>query len=112
MAVFALLFVLVLIVSVVGGILVHMYLYANNVFQEDSIKKRRKPPMGAASFSQMATMSTSAMASDLYYGGIGVKNEDRASLFIRRFILCMLCILCILVALVILTVIMPGATQF
>ncbi len=109
MALLALLFLLFFVVLVVCGTLLHMYLYANGAFHEGKIGRGRKPPLSVASFSQMATISTSAAASDLYYGGIGVQNEDHANLYVRRFILCTLGIL---ISFVVLTVLVLGATQF
>jgi hypothetical protein len=109
MALLALLSVLFFVVLVVGGIRVNTYLYAHGAFHEKKIRRRRKPSLGAASFSQTATIPTSTAASDLYYGGIGVQNEDRASLPMRRFILYTLAIL---ISLVVMAVLVLGATQF
>ncbi|MBV9258374.1 MAG: hypothetical protein JO215_10180 [Ktedonobacteraceae bacterium] len=110
MGMLAFLFVLFIVVLVVCGILVNTYLYANDAFNEERIRRRRgKPPLSAASFSQTATIPTPAAAADLYYGGIGVQNEDNASILIRRFILYSIGIL---VTLVIMTLLVLGATQF
>ena len=109
MALFAVLFLLFFVVLVVCGTIVHTYLYANGAFGEEKRGKGRRFPLSVASFSQTATIPTSAAASDLYYGGIGVQNEDRASLQVRRFILYTLGIL---VSLIVLAVLVLGATQF
>jgi hypothetical protein len=105
----ALLFVLFFVVLVVCGILVNAYLYVNGAFREGRFRRGKKSPLGAASFSQTATIPTSAAASDLYYGGIGVQNEDRASFYVRRFILYTLGIL---ISLAVLATLVLGATQF
>ncbi len=105
-----LLFVLFFVGLIVCGILVSVYLYANGALHEGKIRWGRRSALGVASFSQTATMSTPDAASDLYYGGIGVPNEDRASVYVRRFILYSL--VGILVALVVLTMLVLGALQF
>jgi hypothetical protein len=109
MVLLALLSVLFFVMLVVGGIWVNAYLYAHGALHGGKIRRGRRPSLGTASFSQTATLPTSAAASDLYYGGIGVQNEDRASLPMRRFILYTLAIL---ISLVVLAVLMLGATQF
>jgi hypothetical protein len=109
MTLLALLFALLFVVLVVGGFLVHAYLYANGAFQEGKIIRGRKPSLSSASFSQTATIPTSAAASDLYFGGIGIQNEDHASFYVRRLILYTLAIL---ISLTVLMVLVLGVTQF
>jgi hypothetical protein len=99
----ALAFVLFFVVLVVCGTLVHAYLYANKAFQSGKVINSKKVPMSAASFSQTATIPTRSGALDLSYGGFGVRNEDAASISIRRFMLYgVIGILLICVALVVL----------
>ncbi len=106
----ALLFVLLFVVLVVCGTLINVYLYANKAFHKGQIRRGKKPPMSAASFSQTATISTSTDALELSYGGFGVRNEDTAGIHIRRFMLYSLIgILFICIALVVLVL---SVTQF
>ena len=109
MTLIAFLFLLFFVVLIVWGTRVHMYLYTRGVFHEGKIRQRRKSSLRVASFSQTATLHASARTSDLYYGGIGVRNEDRASIHVRRF---MLFTLAILITLVVVAVLALGATQF
>ncbi len=104
----ALFFVLLFVVPVVCGIRVSMYLYANGALG-GKLRQGKKPSLSSASFGQTATIPTPAAASDLYLGGIGVQNEDRASQAVRLVILYALGML---IALVVLAVLVIGATQF
>jgi hypothetical protein len=106
----ALLFVLFFVVFVVCGTLVHAYLYANKAFQKGKVRRSKKVPMSAASFSQTATIPMRSGALDLSYGGLGVRNEDTASIHIRRFML--YSFIGILLICVVLVVLVLSVTQF
>jgi hypothetical protein len=107
MSLLALVFVLLLIVLMVVGLTVNLYLYTHGAFKKGSSRRYRVPPLGAAIFSQTATISDSA--ADLYYGGAGMRPRDTMSAYSRRLLLYGLGFL---ISLVVLVVLVVGATQF
>jgi hypothetical protein len=107
MSLLALVFVLLLIVLMVVGLTVNLYLYTHGAFKKGRSRRYRVPPLGAAIFSQTATISDSA--ADLYYGGAGMRPRDTMSAYSRRLLLYGLGFL---ISLVVLVVLVVGATQF
>jgi hypothetical protein len=94
-------------VLVVAGLCVNLYLYRHGAFTKGRSRRSRMPPLGAAIFSQTATIPESA--ADLYYGGAGMRPKDSMSAYSRRLLLYGLGFL---VSLVVLAVLVVGATQF
>lgn len=107
MSLLALVFVLLLIVLMVVGFAVNLYLYTHGAFKKGRSRRYRVPPLGAAIFSQTATVPESA--ADLYYGGAGMRPRDTMSAYSRRLLLYGLGFL---VSLAVLAVLVLGATQF
>jgi hypothetical protein len=107
MSLLALVFALLLIVLMVVGLAVNVYLYTHGAFKRGRSRRYRVPPLGAAIFSQTATISESA--ADLYYGGAGMRPKDTMSAYSRRLLLYGLGFL---VSLVVLAVLVLGVTQF
>ena len=109
MTVFALVFVLLFIMLIVGGILLNLYLYAHGAFNRGTGRRIRARRLGAASFSQTGTVPILESAPDLYYGGAGVRYTNSMSAYSRKLLLYGLGFI---VSLVVLAVLVLGATQF
>jgi type II secretory pathway component PulF len=107
MLLLALVFALLLIILIVVGLAVNLYLYTHGAFKKGRNRRLRTPPLGAAIFSQTATISESA--ADLYYGGVGIRPKDTMSAYSRRLLLYGLGFL---VSLIVLAMLVLGATQF
>ncbi len=109
MILLALIFVLLFVVFIVGGIVVHMYLYVQGAFKSGGFRRIRVQRLGAASFCQTATVPVSESSADLYYTGKDVSYSSSMSAYARRLLLYSFGFLVSLVALVLLVL---GATQF
>jgi cytosine/uracil/thiamine/allantoin permease len=107
MSLLALVFMLLLVVFVVVGLSLNLYLYTHGAFKKGRSRRNRMPPLGAAIFSQTATVSESA--ADLYYGGAGMRPKDSMSAYSRRLLLYGFSIL---ISLLVLAMLVLGATQF